>query len=163
MAALLDLEGQITGRPVHALLGGKHRDSIPLSVSLANPDWAQDRALLDRLHGDGVLLAGDAGRFVTKDGVGSWPAMASGVAAARAVKHACEKGDFSRTTLAVYQDFLDEEGLVDTQREAREDWSDRGSVRDVLAEYPDQMLLLARRYYDEWMVGAGEHPYSLLG
>lgn len=54
--ALLDLEGRISGKPVHALLGGKCRDSIPLSVSLANPDFDQDRALLDRLHADGVRI-----------------------------------------------------------------------------------------------------------
>ena len=54
--ALLDLEGQLTGQPVHALLGGKHCDTIPLSVSLADPDWAADRALLGRLRGDGVRL-----------------------------------------------------------------------------------------------------------
>ena len=54
--ALLDLEGQITGQPVHALLGGKVRGSIPLSVSIANPDWAQDRDLLARLREDGVRI-----------------------------------------------------------------------------------------------------------
>ncbi len=54
--ALLDLEGRISGLPVHKLLGGKCRDEIPLSVSLANPDFAQDRALLDRLRADGVRI-----------------------------------------------------------------------------------------------------------
>ncbi|MEY8842635.1 muconate cycloisomerase, partial [Cribrihabitans sp. XS_ASV171] len=54
--ALLDLEGRISGVPIHALLGGKCRDEIPLSVSLANPDFAQDRALLDRLRSDGVRI-----------------------------------------------------------------------------------------------------------
>ena len=54
--ALHDLAGRISGQPVHALLGGKCRDSIALSVSLANPDFAQDRALLDRLRADGVRI-----------------------------------------------------------------------------------------------------------
>lgn len=54
--ALLDLDGQISGKPVHALLGGKCRDQIPLSVSLANPDFAQDRELLERLRADGVRI-----------------------------------------------------------------------------------------------------------
>ncbi|MDJ1017523.1 MAG: enolase C-terminal domain-like protein [Paracoccaceae bacterium] len=54
--ALFDLEGRITSRPVHSLLGGKHRDTIPLSVSLADPDWSKDRALLDRLHDEGVRI-----------------------------------------------------------------------------------------------------------
>ena len=52
--ALLDLAGVITGTPVHTLLGGLHRRAIPLSVSLANPDWDADRALLDRIVADGV-------------------------------------------------------------------------------------------------------------
>ena len=55
-SALLDLEGRILGQPVYALLGGKSRDTIPLSVSLANPDWAQDEALLARLRDDGVRI-----------------------------------------------------------------------------------------------------------
>ncbi len=52
--ALLDLAGRIAGRPVWALLGGKCRNSIPLSCSLANPDFDQDLALIDRLKADGV-------------------------------------------------------------------------------------------------------------
>lgn len=54
--ALLDLEGRIEGRPVHALLGGKCRAEIPLSVSLADPEFARDRALLERLRDDGVRI-----------------------------------------------------------------------------------------------------------
>jgi electron transfer flavoprotein-quinone oxidoreductase len=117
---------------------------------------------LNCLYGDGVLLAGDAGRFVTKNGVGSWTAMASGVAAARAVKHACEKGDFSRATLAVYRNFLEEEGLLDTQREARQDWNGRERYREILIRYPERLLHLAGRYFDAW-VTREEHPYSLWG
>ncbi|MEM9970221.1 MAG: enolase C-terminal domain-like protein [Pseudomonadota bacterium] len=52
--ALFDLMGRILGAPVHALLGGKFRDRIPLSVSLANPDWEADLRLLERLRDDGV-------------------------------------------------------------------------------------------------------------
>lgn len=54
--ALLDLTGRISGLPVWALLGGKCRDTIAMSVSLANPDFDQDLALLDRLRADGVRL-----------------------------------------------------------------------------------------------------------
>lgn len=43
--ALWDLAGQRAGLPVHALLGGKVRDRLPLSFSLADPDWDAD---LDR-------------------------------------------------------------------------------------------------------------------
>lgn len=54
--ALLDLAGRATRLPVHALLGGKCRDRIPLSVSLADPDWEADLRLLERLSTDGVTL-----------------------------------------------------------------------------------------------------------
>ncbi|WP_028466991.1 enolase C-terminal domain-like protein [Nisaea denitrificans] len=53
-SALLDLNGRIAGVPVWALLGGKARDTIPLSVSLADPDFNADLALLERLAEDGV-------------------------------------------------------------------------------------------------------------
>lgn len=52
--ALLDLTGRIIGVPVWALIGGKCRDTIPLSCSIANPDFDQDIGLLDRLTADGV-------------------------------------------------------------------------------------------------------------
>ncbi|MEM9205579.1 MAG: enolase C-terminal domain-like protein [Pseudomonadota bacterium] len=63
--AYLDLIGRMSGLPVHALLGGKVRDTIPLSVSLANPNFDEDRELLLRLSADDVgivkLKAGFAG------------------------------------------------------------------------------------------------------
>ncbi len=117
---------------------------------------------LDRLFGDGVLLAGDAGWFTTVDGVGSWPAMASGVAAARAVKRACEEGDSSKPVLAVYQDYLAEEGLADTQREAREDWSERGRSPDFLSRNPKGIVRLAKRYYEGWLPERQTYDRSLL-
>ena len=52
--ALLDLCARIAGVPVWALLGGKCRDTIPLSCSLADPDFEADLALVDRLAADGV-------------------------------------------------------------------------------------------------------------
>jgi muconate cycloisomerase len=55
-SALLDLTGHIAGVPVWAMLGGKCRDTIPLSVSLANPDFDEELALLDRLRADGVRI-----------------------------------------------------------------------------------------------------------
>ncbi|MCX8953897.1 muconate cycloisomerase [Ruegeria sp. NA] len=54
--ALLDLAGRISGVPVWSLLGGRFRDSIPLSCSIANPDFAQDIQLLARLREDGVRI-----------------------------------------------------------------------------------------------------------
>lgn len=53
-SALLDLDGRIRRVPVWQILGGSCRERIPLSVSLANPDWHQDVALLERLTADGV-------------------------------------------------------------------------------------------------------------
>lgn len=55
-SALLDLEGRVAGLPVYALLGGKTRDTIPLSVSIANPDFDADIALMERIRDDGVTL-----------------------------------------------------------------------------------------------------------
>ncbi len=52
--ALLDLAGQISSLPAWALLGGKHRETIPLSCSIANPDFEQDVDLLAQLQEDGV-------------------------------------------------------------------------------------------------------------
>lgn len=52
--ALLDLEGRLTGKPVWALLGGASSVNIPLSVSLADPDFSRDLILLDRLVEEGI-------------------------------------------------------------------------------------------------------------
>ncbi|MDP5217555.1 enolase C-terminal domain-like protein [Ruegeria sp. 2205SS24-7] len=53
-SALLDLTGRVSGMPVWALLGGRCRDRIPLSCSIANPDFDADIALMERLRDDGV-------------------------------------------------------------------------------------------------------------
>lgn len=116
---------------------------------------------LGSLYGDGVLLAGDAGKFTTKEGIGSWPAMASGAAAARAVERACEQGDFSKATMAVYLKFLEEEGLVDTQQVARQEWETDPWHSGMLAQYPGRVFDLAGRYFDEWVMGQGDHAHSL--
>lgn len=52
--ALWDLAGKISGLSVSALLGGVVQSRIPLSCSIANPDFDQDRALLERLCNDRV-------------------------------------------------------------------------------------------------------------
>ena len=76
--ALLDLQGQAVGRPVHALLGGKVRDRVPFSAYLfykwaghpdAEPDaWgaaldadgivAQARTMIDRYGFESIKLKG---------------------------------------------------------------------------------------------------------
>jgi muconate cycloisomerase len=40
--ALWDIAGKRAGLPVYALLGGKVREVLPLSFSIANPDFAED-------------------------------------------------------------------------------------------------------------------------
>jgi muconate cycloisomerase len=54
--ALLDLQGRLAGLPVWALLGGKCRDTIALSCSIADPDFDKDLALMARLRADGVRI-----------------------------------------------------------------------------------------------------------
>ena len=55
-SALLDLQGKLLGVPVHALLGGAVREKIPLSVSLANPEFREDLQLVEGLHEQGIRL-----------------------------------------------------------------------------------------------------------
>ncbi len=55
-SAWLDLSGRILKQPVWALLGEQCRNRIPLSVSLANPEFNDDKALVERLIDDGIGL-----------------------------------------------------------------------------------------------------------
>lgn len=54
--ALLDLAGQLAGQPAWKLLGGSIAAPIPLSCSIANPDFEADTALLAQLDADGVRI-----------------------------------------------------------------------------------------------------------
>ena len=54
--ALFDIVGKALGVPVCDLLGGRVRDAIPLSFSIANPDLDQDLALVPHLLADGLRL-----------------------------------------------------------------------------------------------------------
>jgi len=54
--ALFDIVGRALGTPVCNLLGGRVRDEIPLSFSIANPDFAQDLDLARQLYADGIRL-----------------------------------------------------------------------------------------------------------
>ncbi|HWP97995.1 MAG TPA: FAD-dependent oxidoreductase [Syntrophomonadaceae bacterium] len=65
---------------------------------------------LGSLYGDGILLAGDAAGLAMNIGVtvrGMEYALASGYFAARAVLKARESGDFTASSLKVYQDLLE--------------------------------------------------------
>ncbi|MEL6466290.1 MAG: enolase C-terminal domain-like protein [Pseudomonadota bacterium] len=54
--ALLDLTGQIAGLPIAELVGGRQRDSIPLSFSVANPDFDADLDDIARIWDSGVRI-----------------------------------------------------------------------------------------------------------
>jgi electron transfer flavoprotein-quinone oxidoreductase len=108
---------------------------------------------LESLYGDGVLLAGDAGKINTRLGVGSWPAMASGAAAARTVVHACAAGDFGREALAVYADFLTEEGVAAMIADARRAWmGEQVDLLDQVAAHPEA----AYRFFWRWQEEEGQ-------
>ena len=54
--ALLDIVGQARGMPICDLLGGRFRDEIPLSFSIANPNFAEDLDLVRHLYAEGLRL-----------------------------------------------------------------------------------------------------------
>jgi muconate cycloisomerase len=55
-SALLDIMGKALQVPVHVLLGGCHREQVPLSFSIANPDFDEDFAKAERLFDDGMRI-----------------------------------------------------------------------------------------------------------
>lgn len=54
--ALLDVAGKMAGLAVAELVGGRCRDAIPLSFSVANPDFDADLETIAELWKDGVRL-----------------------------------------------------------------------------------------------------------
>ena len=54
--ALLDITGQISGLSISELVGGRQREVIPLSFSVANPDFDRDLDDITALFEDGVRL-----------------------------------------------------------------------------------------------------------
>ncbi len=54
--ALLDITGQISGLSVSELVGGRQRDDMPLSFSVANPNFDEDLSDIARLWEEGVRL-----------------------------------------------------------------------------------------------------------
>ena len=60
-------------------------------------------ALPEKLYGNGILIIGDSAGFVNMASLkGIHYAMASGIFAAETLFHAFQKGDFSKTTLKMY-------------------------------------------------------------
>ena len=54
--ALLDIVGQMTGLSIAELVGARHRATVPMSFSVANPDFDADLEDVARLYEDGVRL-----------------------------------------------------------------------------------------------------------
>jgi muconate cycloisomerase len=54
--ALLDIAGKHFGAPVAQLLGGYYRREVPLSVSIANPDFEEDCAFAKQLAAGGISI-----------------------------------------------------------------------------------------------------------
>ncbi len=67
--ALWDLAGQVTGLPIHDLIGGRYRDTIPLyNTCVDTPAHADQRGFLER--------PGELARELLADGIGQmkvWP------------------------------------------------------------------------------------------
>lgn len=54
--ALLDITGQITGLSIAELVGGRQRETIPVSFSIANPDFEADLLDIEAVYSDGVRI-----------------------------------------------------------------------------------------------------------
>jgi electron-transferring-flavoprotein dehydrogenase len=77
-------------------------------------------ALPSRMHGDGLLIAGDAAGLVNVAGLkGIHHAMHSGILAAETIFRALKQGDTSATALAAYDRALAESHVVEELRRTR--------------------------------------------
>jgi muconate cycloisomerase len=54
--ALLDITGQLSGLSIAELVGGRQRETIPMSFSVATPDFGKDLEDVVALYEDGVRL-----------------------------------------------------------------------------------------------------------
>jgi electron transfer flavoprotein-quinone oxidoreductase len=105
--------------------------------------------MMPRLFSDGILVVGDAAALVLGTGLileGANFSVASGAAAAKAVIHAKEKGDFSQASLQHYQKLLQDEGTLrdfETFRRAPEFLENER----IYAVYPQWACGLARKIF----------------
>ncbi|MCX5916506.1 MAG: FAD-dependent oxidoreductase [Deltaproteobacteria bacterium] len=105
--------------------------------------------MMPRLFSDGVLVVGDAAALVLGTGLileGANFSVASGVAAAKAVIQAKEKGDFSRASLQQYERLLQDGGTLrdfQTFRRAPEFLENER----IYAVYPQWACGLARKIF----------------
>lgn len=54
--ALLDVVGRTLGVSVGQLIGGRQRDAVPVSFTIANPVFEEDMELIAQLYGSGVRI-----------------------------------------------------------------------------------------------------------
>jgi muconate cycloisomerase len=54
--ALLDIAGRISGLSISELVGGRHRETIPMSFSIANPDFEHNMRDAEQLFAEGVRI-----------------------------------------------------------------------------------------------------------
>ncbi|MEX3009985.1 enolase C-terminal domain-like protein [Hoeflea sp. TYP-13] len=54
--ALLDVVGKTLGLSVGQLIGGRQRDSVPVSFTVANPVFEEDMEIIAHLYGSGVRI-----------------------------------------------------------------------------------------------------------
>lgn len=118
-------------------------------------------AMIPRIFGDGILVAGDAAGFVLNLGYvvrGMDFAIASGEAAANAVMAAKAKGDFTKAGLAGYQSKL-KESFVLRDLEAYRKSPEFTENRRLYQSYPRFVTSLAARLFTV----DGSQPVHLLG
>jgi electron transfer flavoprotein-quinone oxidoreductase len=105
--------------------------------------------MMPRLYTDGLLVAGDAAALVLATGralEGMNFALASGVAAAEAVKRAKEKGDFGKDTLSYYEKLLAESFVFQDLKRFRRA-SQFLEIQRIYSTYPDLACSLAERIF----------------
>ncbi len=106
-------------------------------------------AMMPQIFGDGILVCGDAAGFVLNLGYvvrGMDFAVASGEAAANAVKNAKASGDFSKSALSVYQQML-KESFVMKDLEAYRKAPEFMENRRLFEAYPAFVTSLAGRLF----------------
>jgi len=104
---------------------------------------------LPKLYGNGILFTGDAAGFICSTGLtleGMNFAITSGLAAARTVLRAKEKGDFSEGQLAHYQELLEKSFVLKDLRTFRRAPGFLSNPR-LYELYPSLVCEIAGRIY----------------
>ncbi|MCX5998443.1 MAG: FAD-dependent oxidoreductase, partial [Chloroflexi bacterium] len=107
-------------------------------------------SMVPRLYTDGFLVAGDAAALVLATGLaleGINFALASGMAAAEAVKRAKEKGDFTRQALSQYEQLLSQSFVLQDLRSFSRAAGFLENER-LYSVYPDLACQMAKRIFE---------------